>query len=148
MWILKRRQQVGLGDACVLSHPTLCDLMECRPPGSYVHGISQARILEWVAISFSRGSSQPRDWTLISCIVDKFFTAEPQTFISPGGVAVIRFQAPVPSYFIHGDGGWGWGRKTKKQLKDNAITGQCNRWKRCMGDWSWAHKGRWTSRTK
>ena len=47
---------------------TLCDLMDCSPPGSSVHGISQARILEWVAISFSRGSSQPRDGTHVSCI--------------------------------------------------------------------------------
>ena len=49
---------------CVLaaqSCPTLCDLMDCNPPGSSVHEIFQARILEWVAISFSRGSSQPRD---------------------------------------------------------------------------------------
>ena len=42
---------------------TLCDPMNCSPPGSSVHGILQARILEWVAISFSRGSSRPRDWT-------------------------------------------------------------------------------------
>ena len=47
---------------------TLCDPMDCSPPGSSVHGISQARILEWVAISFSRGSSQSRDRTHISCI--------------------------------------------------------------------------------
>ena len=40
---------------------TLCDPVDCGPPGSSVHGILQARILEWVAISFSRGSSQPRD---------------------------------------------------------------------------------------
>ena len=40
---------------------TLCDPMDCSPPGSFVHGISQARMLEWVAISFSRGSSQPKD---------------------------------------------------------------------------------------
>ena len=46
---------------------TLCDPMGPSPPGSSVHGISQARILEWVAISSSRGSSQTRDWTLISC---------------------------------------------------------------------------------
>ena len=50
------------------SRPTLCDPMDCSPPGSSIHGISQARILEWVAISFSRGSSWPRDWTPISCI--------------------------------------------------------------------------------
>ena len=49
------------------SCPTLCDPMNCSPPGSSVHGILQARILEWVAISFSRGSSQPRDWTHVSC---------------------------------------------------------------------------------
>ena len=46
------------------------------PPDSSVHGISQARILEWVAISFSRGSSQPRDWTHISCTAGRFFIWE------------------------------------------------------------------------
>ena len=46
----------------------LCDSMDCSPPGSSVHGIFQARILEWVAISYSRGSSRPRDQTHISCI--------------------------------------------------------------------------------
>ena len=45
---------------------TLCDPMDCSLPGSSVHGISQARILEWVAMSSSRGSSQPRDQTLVS----------------------------------------------------------------------------------
>ena len=54
--------------------PTLCDPMDCSPPGSSVHGILEARILEWVAISFSRGSSWPRDWTLVSCIAGGFFT--------------------------------------------------------------------------
>ena len=48
--------------------PTLCDPMDCTPPGSSVHGILQARILECVAISFSRGSSLPRDRTCISCV--------------------------------------------------------------------------------
>ena len=52
---------------------TLCDLMDCSPPGSSVYGILQARILEWVAISFSRGSSQPRDWTQVSCIAGRCF---------------------------------------------------------------------------
>ena len=45
------------------SCPTLCDPMDCSLPGSSIHGILQARILEWVAISFSRRSSRPRDWT-------------------------------------------------------------------------------------
>ena len=56
------------------SCPTLWDLMDCSPPGCSVHGIFQARILEWVAISFSRGSSWPRDWTQVSCIAGGFFT--------------------------------------------------------------------------
>ena len=47
--------------------------MDCRPPGSFVLEISQARIREWVAISFSRGSSQPRNWTWISHIAVRFF---------------------------------------------------------------------------
>ena len=47
---------------------TLCDPMDCSQPGSSVHGILQARILVWVAISFSRGSSQPTDRTHVSCI--------------------------------------------------------------------------------
>ena len=50
------------------SCPTLCDPRDHSLPGSSVHGISQARILEWVAIPFFRGSSRPRDWTCISCI--------------------------------------------------------------------------------
>ena len=55
------------------SCPTLCDPVDCSPPGSSIHGILQARILEWVAISFSRGSSWPRDQTQVSCIAGKRF---------------------------------------------------------------------------
>ena len=69
---------------CVLlsrfSRVQLCDSMDGSPPGSSVHGILQARIPEWAAISFSRGSSQPRDQTCISrgsCFADRFFTTEP-----------------------------------------------------------------------
>ena len=54
--------------------PTLCDPQDCSPPGSSVHGIFQARILEWVAISCSRRSFQPRDWTWVSRIVSRCFT--------------------------------------------------------------------------
>ena len=53
---------------------TLCDPTDCSPPGSSVHGILQGRILEWVAIPFSRGSSQPRDLTQVSCTAGRFFT--------------------------------------------------------------------------
>ena len=63
-------------------HSCLYNPMDCSPPGSSVQGILQARILEWVAISFLRGSSWPRDQThifCISCLADRFFTTE-----SPG----------------------------------------------------------------
>ena len=53
---------------------TLCDHIDCSLPGFSIHGIFQARILEWVAISFSRRSSQPRDWTWVSRIVGRRFT--------------------------------------------------------------------------
>ena len=56
------------------SCPTLCDPMDCSLQGSSVHGIFQARVLEWVAISFSRGSSWPRDQTLVSHIAGRRFT--------------------------------------------------------------------------
>ena len=55
------------------SHLTLCDPMDCSLLGSSIHGIFQARLLEWVAISFSR-SSQPRDWTQVSHTVGRCFT--------------------------------------------------------------------------
>ena len=48
--------------------------MDCSPPDPSVHGILQARILEYIAIPFSRGSSQPRDWTQVSPIAGRFFT--------------------------------------------------------------------------
>ena len=54
--------------------PTLCDPMDCSLPDSSVHGIFQARVLEWIAISSSRGSSQPRDQTQVSHIAGRFFT--------------------------------------------------------------------------
>ena len=55
-------------------YPTLGDPMDCSPPGSSVHEILQARILVWVAIPFSRGSSQHRDWTWVCCTEGSFFT--------------------------------------------------------------------------
>ena len=59
-----QRYRAGIR-GCAQSDLTLCDLMDCSPPGSSVHGIFQVRILKWIAISFSR-SSQPRDWTCVS----------------------------------------------------------------------------------
>ena len=69
----------GCGCMCLHTQSclTLCSPMYWSLPGSSVHEISQARILEWVAISFCRGSSQPRDQTLVSALASRFFTAEP-----------------------------------------------------------------------
>ena len=55
----------------------LCGPMDCSPPGFSIYGIFQARILEWVAILYFGGSSQPRDRTCVSCIAGRFFTTEP-----------------------------------------------------------------------
>ena len=60
------------------SCPTLCEPMGCSPPCSSIHGIFQARVLEWVAISFSRGSSRPRDRTWVSCIGGRCFSLSHQ----------------------------------------------------------------------
>ena len=60
-----RKVKVKVSQSC----PTLCNPMDYT-----VHGILQARILEWVAFHFFRGSSQPRDWTRVSCIAGEFFT--------------------------------------------------------------------------
>ena len=61
---------------CLVAQLCLTLVTPWTPPVSSIHGISQARILEWVAISFSRGSSQPRGQTHISCI-GRFLTTEP-----------------------------------------------------------------------
>ena len=66
----KRKVKVLLAQSC----PTLWDPMNCSPPGSSVHGILQARIMEWVATAFSRGSSRPRDQIQVSHIAGRFFT--------------------------------------------------------------------------
>ena len=62
---------------CIITQSclTLCDPLDCSPPGSSVHGILQARISGWVAYPFSSGSSQPRDWTQVFCIAGGFFTS-------------------------------------------------------------------------
>ena len=68
---------VSLGWVCV-SHtqvcPTLWNPMDCSPPGSSVQAIFQTRILEWIAIPFSKRSSWPRDQTWVSCFVGRLFT--------------------------------------------------------------------------
>ena len=71
------RAMLVKGCMCVLvthSCPTLCHPMDCNPPDSSIHGILWARIPEWAAISFSRGSSCPRGCIWVSCFAGRFFT--------------------------------------------------------------------------
>ena len=80
-----------------LSHVGLFhDPMGSSLPGPSVHGISQARILEWVAISISKGSSWPRDWTCISCIAGRFFSSEP-----PGKLLIYIYVCMYVYTYIH-----------------------------------------------
>ena len=80
-------------------HLTLWGPMNCSPPGSSVHGIFQARLLEWVAISSFRGSSQPRHQTCVSCIscVGKYLP------LAPPQVEIIEqyLKSPTLSVFLH-----------------------------------------------
>ena len=92
--------------------PALCDPMDCSLPGSSVREIFQARILEWVAISFSEGCSQPRDWTRVSCTEGRFLPTELQgkpfccwvVFYStnrpPSGLLVVIYLFEI--YFVLG----------------------------------------------
>ena len=75
-------------------NPTLCDPMDYSPPGFSVPGIFQARILEWVAIPFSRGPSCPRDQTQVSCIAGGFFTvrAPREALFSPQLLLIWAYQ--------------------------------------------------------
>ena len=68
--VLDERMQVLIAQSCL----TLCSPMDCSLPSFSDHGIHQARILEWVAIPFSGGSSQPRDPTWVTYFAGRFFT--------------------------------------------------------------------------
>ena len=99
--------------------PTLCDPMDCSPTGSSVHGILQARILGWVAMPFSRGSSQPRDRTQVSHTTGRFFTIwatrearqhlglgnsyvwEPVSFTDGGSAASLASACLIPVVIPH-----------------------------------------------
>ena len=78
---------------------TLCNPRDCSPPGSSVHGIFQTRILDWVAISFSRGSSASRDPTCILCtsaLAGRFFTTVP-----PGKPSVLIYIDMLQGSVLH-----------------------------------------------
>ena len=88
MWVAWR------GLACMpscFSHVGLCNPMDRSPPGSSVHGILQARILECIVMPSSRGSSLPRDQTCGSCLAIRFFTAEPPERPQWRGLILLHF---------------------------------------------------------
>ena len=105
-----RSKEIKRESKVAQSCPTLCDPVDCSLPGFSVYGILQARILKWVAISFSRGSSQARNQTLVSCIAGRFFTnwatreARPGVKSSLLSVSKVR----VVSTSLNG-----WGKKRK-----------------------------------
>ena len=84
--------------ACSVASVQLCDPINCSPPGSSVHGILQARILEWVAMASSRGSSRPRDWTWVSCTGR--WVLYPLSHLGNASICIvlIKDQSPVPSH--------------------------------------------------
>ena len=87
--------------ACVLVVQlclTLCDPMDCSPPGFSVHRILQAGILEWIVNSFSRESSWPRDWTQVSHFAGRFFTIWTTWEAHPPHSQLVHF-CPVPCWF-------------------------------------------------
>ena len=84
--LVRKESESEVAQSC----PTLCDPVDCSPSGSSVHGILQARILEWVAIPFSRGSSWPRDRIQVSWIAGRFFT-----YIWPAGKPSPIFNHPL-----------------------------------------------------
>ena len=73
------------------SCPILCNLVDCSPPGSSVHGILQARILEWVAILLPRGSSQAKYQTWVSCTALDSLLSEP-----PGKPHLLAYETTQP----------------------------------------------------
>ena len=86
------RPSLLVGQSC----PTLCDPMECSPPGSSIDGIPQERILEWVAILFSRDSSQHR----VFCIAGRFFAIW-ATMEAPLGCYKIAYIKAKAQYLVH-----------------------------------------------
>ena len=107
------------------SCPTLCDPIDCSIPGSSVHGIFQAVVLEWIAISFSSGSSQPRAQTQVSCIVDRRFTiwATKEVYIKSHQAGTHSFREQEPPVYP-----FAWQSNTRNSVSDaeRPSFGHCN----------------------
>ena len=134
------QRKIRLGCGAVMcsagqSCPALCDPVDCSPPGSSVHGILQARILEWVALPSSRGSSQPRDQKPRSPALrgDSFLSEPPEkpveAYSITWGSAVTRFaEGSVPTSMR-----FSWASAGKSQLKKaggrgNFLEGEVGEW--------------------
>ena len=95
-----------VGYACMLSHfscPSLFNTLNCSPLGSSVHEIPQARVLEWIAMLSSRGSSQPRDLTQVSLIAGRFFTGwATWEALSILEVKWSKIHSVMSNYTVHG----------------------------------------------
>ena len=107
-----------------LSHVWLCNTMDCSLPGFSVHGIFQTRRLEWVAISFSRGSSRPRDRTCVFCIGRQILTQESnqKCLVSSRKTQAELWEvASIESEWLR------WGTKKKKQSAWVIIKDQMTR---------------------
>ena len=103
---------------------TLCEPVDCSPPGSSVHGISQARILEWVAISSCRGSSRPRDPTHVSCTGRRipYHWAIREAQESPGHVLLQGFwSACVGVPGGRGSSSWSWGDRASASARQHSA---------------------------
>ena len=88
--------------------PTLCDPVDCSLPGSSLHGILQARIVEWVTISFSKASSQPRDRTRVSHIIGGHFNLWAKSKSPHGEKAIGIWELAVSSQSNTAERGWLW----------------------------------------
>ena len=122
--------KVKVAQSCL----TLCDPMD-----HVVHGILQARILEWVADPFSRGSSQPRDWTQVSCIAGGFFTSwttrEALKNLNPKWLVQILIRERIFFFFLNIRlSGWGLkGRTIQIVINEDSINLSLFLWGRREG---------------
>ena len=100
-WI-KITNDVSVFCVCLVTQscPTLWDPKDCSPPGSSVHGILQARILECIVIPFSRGSSQPSNWTWVSRTAGRFFTIWATREVHLYLKTLLNLLDPVAFYFF------------------------------------------------
>ena len=110
----------------VQSCPTICHPTDYSLPGSSLHGILKERIMEWVAIAFSRGSSRPRDQTRIACIAGGFFTVWPTRLCLCSYVYLYFFPQTMNIYYlVLGVAGGVGGAKWKPWLFPESLLRSC-----------------------